>query len=112
MALSYEQRFYCRVAPANVYGCTEWDGCRNDAGYGIFDKQTTHRVAWKLKHGPIPPGLFVLHICDNRACVNTTHLYLGDHNDNMRDLKYKRRRQEEEERRRLKNFDQLMQDIK
>lgn len=33
-----------------------------------------HRVAWYNMHGEIPEGLFVNHICKNRACVNAQHL--------------------------------------
>lgn len=44
-----------------------------------------HRLAWMAIHGPIPEGGQILHRCDNRACIRGTHLYLGDHADNMRD---------------------------
>jgi hypothetical protein len=47
--------------------------------------EQAHRVAWILKHGKIPEGKWVLHSCDNRKCVR--HLYLGDHAQNMKDMK-------------------------
>jgi hypothetical protein len=50
-----------------------------------------HRVAWTIKNGPIPDGLFVLHKCDVRRCINTEHLFLGTQKDNMQDCSRKGR---------------------
>lgn len=83
-------RFWSKVAKSP--GCWEWTGRRDSWGYGKTGRSArTHRVAWELSHGAIPPGLSVLHRCDNAACVNPEHLYLGTQADNMRDLRERRR---------------------
>ncbi len=42
-------------------------------------------------HGPVPKGLCVLHHCDNRACCNVAHLFLGDLQANVDDMMAKGR---------------------
>ena len=44
-----------------------------------------HRVSYTVNVGPIPVGLWVLHKCDNKRCINPEHLYLGTAADNTRD---------------------------
>lgn len=50
-----------------------------------------HRISWALAFGPIPPDALVLHACDNPACVNPSHLFLGDQRANMQDCAEKGR---------------------
>lgn len=71
-------------------GCWNWIGC-TELEYGSFyradkSKIHTHRMAWILECGAIPDGKWVLHHCDNRACVRASHLWLGTAQDNIADM--------------------------
>lgn len=72
--------------------CWVWNTDRafTGNGYGMFyldgGMRTAHRVSYQLYKGTIPEGLWVLHTCDNRACVNPEHLYLGDREQNVKDM--------------------------
>lgn len=69
--------------------CWEWQGWRDKAGYGRYKVngvvRQAHRVAYQLGYGVLPKGLYVIHWCNNRSCVNPMHLYLGTQADNVRD---------------------------
>lgn len=87
--------YWNRVFVGNFDDCWIWYGAISPNGYGVvrFGKTTigAHRLAWILAHGEVPEGLFVLHRCDVRKCVNPHHLFLGTHQDNMDDMKSKGR---------------------
>ena len=44
-----------------------------------------HRYAYETAIGPIPPGLLVLHQCDNPPCVRPDHLRVGTYAENVQD---------------------------
>lgn len=75
--------------------CWTWTRSKNSDGYGNISingkLDKAHRVAWILTNGEIPNKLHVLHTCDNPSCVNPNHLYLGNHQDNMRDKRNRKR---------------------
>lgn len=71
--------------------CIRWHKALYPGGYGRRwykgKGELAHRVAWALKFNKgILPTLLVLHTCDNRACVETSHLFLGTQKDNMQDM--------------------------
>lgn len=75
--------------------CWEWTASKKRNGYGQFtlNYKNLHaqRASWILFRDDVPLGISVLHKCDNRACVNTDHLFLGTQKDNVRDMYAKSR---------------------
>lgn len=43
-----------------------------------------HRVVYELLVGPIPAGLVLDHLCENKLCVNPDHLEPVTQSENMR----------------------------
>jgi hypothetical protein len=78
-------RFWSHVDKTG--SCWNWTGTLS-CGYGKFQVRDpsrwahrdgwgpvwAHRYSFELKNGAIPDGLFIDHICRNKACVNPDHL--------------------------------------
>lgn len=90
------ERFWRCVAPRGPDECWLWTGSR--AVYGLVRRPNgegtsgAHRVSYEIHHGPIPPGLLILHSCDTPLCVNPAHLRAGTPKENMDDMDAKGRR--------------------
>lgn len=70
--------------------CWFWKGSMNPiTGYGQCGfngkNRTSHRVSWMLHIGEIPKDKILCHKCDNKLCVNPSHMYIGTHATNMLD---------------------------
>lgn len=89
-----EQEFW-RRARRDANGCLVWIRRLDQNGYApIFRRgrwTKAHRLAWEFSNGKVPSGMNVCHRCDNRACIEPTHLFVGTQSDNMRDCENKGR---------------------
>ena len=83
------RRFECKFME-NSNGCWEWCSSKNYKGYGRmtikfknkFICPQAHRISYIIFNSPIPHGMTVHHICNNKWCVNPSHLTLLTEKEN------------------------------
>jgi hypothetical protein len=89
--MTIEQRFWAKVKKTST--CWLWTGGTSKKGYGRFNFHgkivSAHVASWRIRKGPIPKGMSVLHKCDVKLCVRC--LFLGTQANNLADMRRKGR---------------------
>ena len=83
--------FWSLVGKGAANQCWPWLGYINErrGGYGLYCGKQAHRVAYTLHHGiELWNGHpCIYHTCDNPACCNPMHLWVGSNRQNMEEEK-------------------------
>lgn len=86
--------FWAKVDKRGPNDCWLWAGSKS-RGYGYASvngkMRSVHRLSYEIHNGLIPEGEgyhgnCVCHRCDVPLCVNPSHLFLGSHYENVRDM--------------------------
>lgn len=93
------KRFWDKVDLQGPNDCWEWTACFASGGYGLFwingKNVGANRIALQIKLGrPLRRKECALHDCpkgDNKKCVNPDHLWLGNLDQNNKDMAAKGR---------------------
>lgn len=82
------QRLSCHVVDPET-GCWNWAKAQL-CGYGVSSLGNcvcrAHRLSFAYYVCPVPDKAVVAHRCDNKACINPSHLFLTTQQGNMKDM--------------------------
>lgn len=82
--------FYTSIEDAPDH-CVEWPGYRDKDGYGRYSPPGLNQIGahtWQIKLLGLTINIdqVVAHTCDNPACFNPKHLYVGTQKKNQQDM--------------------------